>query len=295
MTTLKEFLSPVKGRIKDLALKLKALFSNYLHVICLLMTFGFLALSIFYFKWADVRICESLRDLWTSLLFYGAELLELNSGIKPTVVEYSVAPLELPFYLPETWEEFQVLWSKYWEVWASKENFDAWIVHLGDVLYYVSKVLCIFAPVVTAITVTLSLKERPRNNDHNKDSKYLTRWKKFERKVFLPVRSWILNFFRFVVDKGYLKLWAWIWAYNFNIIAMVIEFIAFYLYFVASFDFVNIYVQVLKFLQDLSVALFFLPLIVWIVLCYLLIDYLRKKIGYERLNHMERKNRGFIN
>ena len=141
MTTLKEFLSPVRGSIKDLALKLKALFSNYLHVICLLMTFGFLALSIFYFKWADVRICESLRDLWTSLLFYGAELLELNSGIKPTVVEYSVAPLELPFYLPETWEEFQALWSKYWEVWASKENFDAWIVHLGDVLYYVSKVL----------------------------------------------------------------------------------------------------------------------------------------------------------
>ena len=295
MTSIKDDIQQVKDGFKRFFAPIKRALKDYRHWICLAITLGFLALSIFYFTSADLRIFEAGRDLALSFAFYGAELLELDHGIRPTVVEFSSAPLEMPFFLPDTWEEFKVLWSDYWTLWATRTNFDEYWYFLGDILYYLSKILCLMLPIFSIFIIVGTLKERPVNNDYNKDSKFLQRWRKFEKKVYLPCKEWVIRFFAFVKDKGYFKLWCWIWAYNFNIIAIVMEFIAYYLYFIASFDFISLYVQVLKLLRDISVALYFIPVAFWFVFALWLLDKFRRKIGYERLEHMEMKNRGFIN
>ena len=269
---------------------------DYRHWICITATLGFLALAIFYFTYADLRIIEGCIDLKNSFLFYISELFNLDLQGEITVTSYSSAPFVMPFNLPDTWEEFKVLWGEYWELWASSENFAAYMEYLSDVLFYVSKVLVILLPIFSIFLTVAAFKQRPMNNNYNKDSKALKKWRKFEKKVYVRVKHWLRTFGRFIKENGYYwKIWAWIWAYNFNVIAMAIEFIAFYLYFISAFDWVGIYAQCVKLLRDLSVALYFLPVVVWVVLTLWLLDWLRRKIGYERLEHMEMKNRGFIN
>ena len=75
------------------------------------------------------------------------------------------------------------------------------------------------------------------NNNYNEDTKPLTWWKEnFEKKFYLPIKNWVLDFISFLKENSfYGKIWLFIWAYNFNIIAIVIEFVAYYLFFVASF------------------------------------------------------------
>ena len=294
MTSVKTDFQKLKNGFKRCISAIVRVFKDYRHCICIGISLGLLALAIFYFTDADLRIIESGRDIGYSAVYYIRELAELEPG-KVTVNEFSQTSFEMPFFLPDTWEEFQVSWGTYWEVWASSETFYGYMMYLGDILFYVSKILCILVPIASVFIMILTIKERPVNNDYNKDSKVLVRWRKFERKVILPVLAWIKRFWRFAKERGYTKLWLWIWAYNFNVIAMAIEFLAFYLYFIASFDFISIYVQVVKLMRDVSVALSFLPIVFWVAVGLWLLDRFRKKIGYERLNHMEMKNRGFIN
>ena len=295
MTSVKTDFQKLKNGFKRCIGAIGQALKDYRHWICITFTLGFLALALFYFKNADLRIIEAGRDVGYSAVFYVKELFELSDGAKVTVNEYSAAPFKLPFHLPDTWEEFQASWSAYWNIWTSSETLNGYMTFLGDMLFYVSKILCILVPIISLVLLILVGKERPINNDYNKDSKWLKKWRKFEKKVYVRVKHWLRNFLRFIKESGYLKLWAWIWAYNFNVIAIALEFFAFYLYFIAAFDFVSIYVQVVKLLRDLSVALYFIPIVIWVIIGLWLMDRFRRKIGYERLEHMEMKNRGFIN
>ena len=93
----------------------------------------------------------------------------------------------------------------------------------------------------------------------------------------------------------YLKILLWVWVINFNLLAIIIEVLAFYLYFVVSFNVGNIYIQVYKLVSDLAPMVEFVPISVWCVLAWIIFDKVRKGIAYKRLNHFERRNRGFIN
>ncbi len=269
--------------------------SDAKHLICIVFTI-FLALFPFlFFVNAFPRLGESVNDLWTSGIFYVNELFDLGISGTLTVTELSKLPFEMPFNLPNTWDEFTVWFSDYWNVVFSAENFVAYVGSIGDVLYYVSKFLIFVLPLFLLVFVLLQRSSKT-NNDYNKDSKALKRFKRFEDKVYLPCKYYVIDFVKFVKEHGvYWKLWLFTFALTFNFIAIVIEFLAFYLYFVSSFDFKNIYVQVLKLLMDLSVIIDFIPAIGWVVIGLAVLHVLRKRIGYARLNHMEMKNRGFIN
>ena len=114
---------------------------DYRHYICSALTLVFIALAIFYFRYAGGRILESLNDIKTSAIYYASELFELNLANEVTINNFTKMPFEMPFNLPNTWEEFKVLWNIYWNIWASKENFFAYLSAITDTLYYFSKFL----------------------------------------------------------------------------------------------------------------------------------------------------------
>lgn len=269
---------------------------DYRHYILSAITIIFLLFSIFYFKYAMGRIAESLKDLRTSAMYYINELFELDLHAELTILNFSKMPFEMPFNLPNTWEEFKQLWILYWHTFVSKENFDGYLIFLSDVFYYLSKILMVLMPFMMIFIIIMNRKI-PINNDYNKDSKALKWWKlNIEKKIYLPVKKWFTEFIEFTKEnKFYLKLWLVIWLYNFNLIAIFIEFLAYYLYFVSSFDTISLYIQFLKLLMDLSVMIDFIPIIGWILITLFIINKIRRKIGYSRLEHMERKDRGFIN
>lgn len=268
-----------------------------MHYINTAITVAFVLVSILIFPSAFVRIGESFRDLWTSIVFYFRELTGLNINVTPTVNEYSSVPMTPILGLPGTWEEFQVMWSNYWSFWATWSNVQAYFGSLSDGLYNFAKiVLLVVVPLLLVLIVLFQRYLRKENNDYNKDSKVLRGFKWFALKVYSPVKNWILSYIGFTKEHSkYYKMWLFIWFFNFNIITIIIEFLAFYLYFVISFDFINLYRQFYKLFCDLSVIIAFIPLPVWIIAGLIIFDKIRRHIGYKTLYHLEAKDCGFIN
>ena len=268
---------------------------DYRHIICIFITIGFILCSIFVFPYAFGRLVESLRDFGLSVTFYVSELFEIDLGVKPTVTNFSKYPFVMPFGLPETWEEFKLLWADYWLKLTSLDNFYGYLEKLGDIAYLLSQVLLLVFPAILVFTLSFKNYFETQNNDYNKDSSALQFLKKVS-KFLLPIKLWIRNFCTFVKErKVYWVLWFWIWAFNFNFITICIEFFAYYFYFVVSFDLVSLYVQVLKLLCDLSFMIDFIPMFVWAIIGFVIFHFIRMKIALHSLKHKERKNRGFIN
>ncbi|MCM1224873.1 MAG: hypothetical protein NC548_61535 [Lachnospiraceae bacterium] len=278
--------------------KIKTFFKNlnYRHYICSAITMGFILLSVFGFPYAFPRIAEGCRDIGNSAVYYISELFELNLKTNVTVTELSKLPFELTSNMPNTWNEFALLAVKYFKTIADKQNISNYFGRMSDLLVNLCYILLYVMPVVLAFVLVKMLFPPKTNNDYNVDTTALKLWKRACKRVYAPIKSWCCEFVAFVKKHSvYWKLWLLTWAYNFNLIAIVLETIAFYLYFVVSMNVGNLYVQVLKLLADLSVVIHTVPIVVWIIIAYLILDVVRKKIGYGRLNRYERRNRGFIN
>ena len=276
------------GRIKKL---------HYMHYIASGITVLFLTLAVFVFPNGIIRIWESLKDLFWSVIYYFVELLGIDTVIVPTVNNYSVVPWTPIWGLPATWEEFQIAWSAYWELFISSENISAYFTAVGEGARTISQViLLVGAPLLLVLYMVFQRYLTSHNNDFNKDTKALERFKKFSSHTYRPLKAWIKSFTGFLKDNSnYIKLWILIWCYNFNVITIVIEFFAFYFYIVMSLDFINIYRQVYKLFCDISVPIAFIPGWGWCIIGYIVFDRIRKNIGYSVLHHHEAQNCGFIN
>ncbi len=269
---------------------------DYRHILCLLITLGFIACTVFLFPKAIYRLIESFRDFGLSFAYYYLELFEIEHKIIPTVNELMKEPTVPVILLPETWENFKEILPKYWELWATKENFIRYLIYISEKLEVFAQVLMIILPFIMGLFFLIkSTFERPNNND-NKDTKPLKIFKKIVKYTYSPINKWLISFYNFIKNhRAYYLSWLGIWMLNFNVATIIIEFIAFYLYFIISFEFSTIYFQIYKLIIDLSAPLTFIPLWVWFIVAIIIRNYLRRKIGYNRLNHNEMCNRGFIN
>ncbi len=287
-------------------MKMKKRF-NYRHIICIFITIGFLACGVFLFPNALGRLIEGGRDIGLSVAYYFCEMFGIEHGITPIVNDLP----KIPFFdfsqtpsepsapstpLPDTWTGFQANWAAYWRLWATWDNFAGYLSFLGNGLYTLCKAAIIILPFVLILIVVYKRQMKKQNNDYNRDSRPLRIWKSIVKHTYLPAKRWLIGLLAFIKAHSlYIALWVIIWAYNFNAFTIVLEFLAFYFYFVVSFDLVNVYRQVYKLFIDLSPAFTFIPLWLWIIGGLWLFDRFRKKIGYARLMHNERKNCGFIN
>ncbi|MBQ8322591.1 MAG: hypothetical protein IJX91_01345 [Clostridia bacterium] len=280
-------------RAKNIFIRAKTL--DYRHYICAGFTVVSVLLAIFRFPYALGRLGESFVDIWNSCKFYVAELFNLQIYGKITVLDYTKMPFEMPFDLPMTWEEFKVSWGNYWKVFITGDNILTYMTSYADFLEILSKVLLIAMPFLVFWLIYKAIKKPVTNNARNVESKALKRWKRFEDKVCAPVRDWIKNFISFIVYNSFWwKTWAFVWAYSFNFIAIVLEFIAFYIYFIASLQLTDLYTQLLKLLMDLSVVIDFFPGVIWTAIFFFFLHLIVRHVGYDGLYHNERKNRAFL-
>lgn len=281
--------------------KLRALKSlDYRHYICVAITMGCIGFG-FLFPNALPRLGEAVRDVGTSLVYYFCDLILDDSPIPATVTalpSWSFAPdrWEPLKIFPWTWEEFKVLWGQYWAAFFTLENLRQYGYAFADLMYYLSKFLLMAMPLFLCLFLFIGRYKNTYNNDYNKDSKPLQRAKRLLFKIAYPVCRWVRDFVGFVGEhEKYYKVWLALWLLHFNVIVIVVELVAFYLYFIVSFDWISIYTQVLKLLIDLAPMVRFLPGIVWAAIGAMVFNYICRKVAYDRLYHNERQNRGFIN
>lgn len=277
-----------------------------LHFLFIAVTVLTVSTTFLMFPYSIGRLFESLRDLGLSFAYYFCELFEIKNAVVPTVADVQKYPfwdwlenfqiIKSQALIPFEWEEFVIKWKKYWELIASWDNVKSYFYDLVNFLYYFSLILLTLFPFFFVFKLLLNFELKKYNNNYYRQSKQLLAFKRFERKVIPPIKRVVTRVLTFAKEHSYYyKIWFFAWFFNFNIISIGIEAIAFYVYFIFSFDFVHLYRQVYKLLIDLSVMLKFIPVPIWCLMGYILLCVIRKKIGYRRLNHMERKNEGFIN
>ena len=278
--------------------------ADYRHYIAIAITVIFALLAIFVFNYALGRTIEGARDLGLSVAFYFCEMFGRENAVVVTVTELPKIPFfaRLPLIsaptapLPEAWADFQANWGRYWQLWATKENFLGYLSFLGQFVYQLCRWLVVLIPLFVVVFLLLNRFLQRQNNDYDKDSRPLRLWKKISSRTYRPVKAWLMGFWAFLKDhKRYLIAWAVIWSYSFDLIAAALEFFAYYFYFVMAFDFASLYTQVYKLLLDLSVPFMTIPLWAWACVGFLLFDRFRKKFALQRLEHFEMRNRGFIN
>ena len=281
--------------------RLKKIFGiNYRHYISFIITLGVVALGIFCFPNAIPRLIEACTDFGLSCAFYFCEVFSDSNPIMPTVNEIQswqwvpskYQPLTV---LPFTWEEFKVAWGQYWKTFANWETVKAYFVGVGLVLSYVAQGLLIIMPFVLLLYMVFSRSMKTQNNDYDKETWFLRLCKRIAKYTYRPVVKWIKGYIEFLKEKRFWwKLWVFLFAFYFNFFTIFIEFIAFYLYFITAFDFVNIYRQVYKLMLDLTPMIRFIPVVLWVVIGVFLLSYFARKRAYKELDHRERRNVGFL-
>ncbi len=288
---------------KNVFSKLKNL--DYRHLICGVITLLFVSMAVFEYQGALGRLVESGRDFGLTIAYYFFEMFDLEHNITPTITTFPKIPYFSTYggnlvspdvAIADNWSQFKLDFVEYWQAFASKENILEYLLFVARLTLNISMIVLTFSPSVLILVILSFNNNGKKNNDYNRDTYPLILAKVFATYVVLPLKNAVVTFIDFVKShKVYYVIWGIIWAYSFNFITIILEVIAFYFYFIVSFDVVGIYTQVYKLFFDLSSVFSTLPWLLWVVLGFWLFDRFRKKIGYERLNHMERMNRGFIN
>ena len=110
---------------------------NYRHIICVMITLGCLACSVFLYSGALGRIIEGGRDFGLSIGYYFCEMFGIEHNITPTVNDLP----KIPFFdfmqsstpstpLPDTTDGFKASWTSYWQLWITKANFMGYLSFL---------------------------------------------------------------------------------------------------------------------------------------------------------------------
>lgn len=276
---------------------------DYRYIICIIITLGFLACGVFLFPNSLGRIIESGRDFGLSVAYYFCEMFGIDYSFTPTVNEFAQIPFfpswggqaPIPF-LPENWDGFKNAFVEYWQIWATVENLTDYLMFLGKLLFVLCKVLVIMLPILLILYLAFKRYLKKQNNNYDKDSRPLRGFKRLAFHTYRPAKLWLIGLYSFIRErKGYWVTWLCLWLFYFNAFAIIVEFLAFYFYFVMSFDVQNIYRQVYKLFVDLSVPFSFIPLWAWVIIAIIVLELISRKIAYNRLYHRERCNRGFIN
>ena len=263
-------------------------------VVTIVISAIFLGLTAIFWQ-SYVRFGEACRDFGLSVAYYFCELIGIDYSFTPTVTEYS-GVLQWEILLPSDWDGFTVSAKQYFALLIDGENFVSYWSAVGNVMLIVAKIIAILLPCVLVLWLVLWRMYRHGNTDHNRDTVPLKVFKRLARWTYQPIKRAILSYRDYL--SGHRAVWVcWIvlWVFHLNGASVVMGFLAYYFYFVLSFDVANLYVQVCKLFIDLQVIFRHFPWWSIVTVCWLLFNRWRKRIALNRLRHFEARNCGFIN
>lgn len=264
-------------------------------VITAIIFTGMALLGVFVFSDSYLRLWESLRDLGNSAAYYFCRLFGTDNNIIPTINEYSEV-FSWGTVLPEDIGEFKENMSNYFALLFDAENFAGWGESVAAFLETALKVLLLALPLILALGMAIHKLYKSGNTEHGKDTVPLKVFKTIAKCIYLPVKRTVLAYREFLQEyRAVWGIWLAAWAFHLNLVTIAVEFVAYYLWFVVSFDFATIYIQVNKLLIDLQVIFKHFPWWSIMVATYLLFTRWRKGIALSKLRHYEARNCGFIN
>jgi len=261
----------------------------------LTLSFLFVLSGVFCFRTSYLRLYESLCDLWESTKFYFCKIFELDYQITSSVNEYSEV-MKWDIFVFEDYELFKAKALSFFSLLFNSQNLKNYGVAVADKLTVILKVIAIALPCVLILIVLIMRMYRRNNTKHNKDTLPLKMFKFVTGISYVPIKRLILAYKEFLSENRYIWiLWLLLWSVQLNLMTIAIAFIAYYLYFVMSFEFGTMYVQFCKLFIDLQVILKVFPWPILSLLGWYIFDRFRRNIALAVLRHYEARNCGFIN
>lgn len=268
---------------------------NYLHFVCVALIAFSAVLAIFKYDISFDRFCQSCLDLKNSAVFFFCKLFK-NITDKPITVtdmpEIDLSEL-LPFDFSSAGEKFEGFWGAFW----NKANFNAYIVSLGPFLKKLLIISMLALPLLIGLKYVIGyFSGMPvKSEKRHKETLPLRIFKLTLEPVIIYMKQFVLSVVNFFISHtSYTYALAFIWAVNFNIVTVIVEFLAFYFYFISSFHWGAIPGQFLKLLIDFCIGAVNVNICVFAVILY--DRYLKRRRVWASgvLHHNEMMNRGFI-
>lgn len=154
--------------------------------------------------------------------------------------------------------------------------------------------LMIVLPLIILLVVLIKALYYHQNTKHGRLTPPLRIHNMISSAVYTPLKRGILGAVSTIKGtKAISSILLIIWAFNFNFVTIVLNAVSFYLYFVVTFKFGELY----NFVVDIIVSLKYLASFGAVPLIFgglFLLDKLRKKTGVARLERLEAKNKDVL-
>lgn len=247
---------------------------------------GLVVLGGFTTQEAFIRFFEAIRDLGISSAYL------FNDAVVPSVTSFSVTTAE---EYPRIIGNIQETAGAFLERLISLENLAGYRVWLGVAAHWLLVILVIILSLAILFAVCVYAQTRKRNCNHSELSAPLKGAIMLYATIYLPVKHFLLTWGRFLKEHaGYRRAIVCVICFYLNVFTVGIEAIAYYFYFIFSYDLLGLLVQFAKLLWDIALGFRFLPLWLWIPVWIWAFDRIRRKIAFAKLDRLEAKLRDFI-
>lgn len=249
------------------------------------------------FNFASHRLlAKSFIEFIDSCVFWWKSLFSTETISKDGVSFLTFDDTIIKSILPIDFNIFSTNFVAFWKLIFNGDYFVKSASGFGAFLKNLMIIILLLAPFfLVYILYRQFVLFRPNNKDASAQSIPL--------KCYLFIKKYLIKPVFVFLNKLWERFWNNVWfktiallliLYNLNIISFVFIFLAFYLYFTASIDFLALYYLLCKLLICLSPL--FHPAFIpgWIVLAMIVIYKIKLKIGYMRLQKFYQKNDEFI-
>ena len=276
------------------------------HIVSITLVLLSLFYTLFFARNVSLRTFQAGEDFGRTFVYQFIMMLMLDeNAVQITVTSI---PSDMETLLPLNLEELKQVARLWWDLLISWHNLSDYFATVGNLLAMCLTTLTILMMVFTLVFIIALVVCSEVDTDIGKKSKALRCWAKIEDKVICPVYRYVKGYGTFLFKKEVRKskevrrrtflyfvvfLLTWCWALN--IITIVLEALAYSFW--ACWWYTrwgNILVQLAKLAVDLSVIFQTLPTVVLIIIGYLLFNFIRRRIGFKRLDKDEKKNEKFL-
>ena len=289
----------MKGEKGSIKTKTKAFFEvkNLIVIALILLSVIFM---LTHCEIALSRLFTSVKDFGINIAYwfvdslYKLDVFQNKPQLVPIVTDLPDVDYEsfLPFDIDELQRRFEALPRDLFDL-DLLSDYNYYLFFLAYQIIFYS--LIFFLIFVIIFLICGDLITDPNEKENGSLSKGYNKLLRFFYKRVKPVFISISDFVKYLWKKTWaLLILAVTWLVALNIFSFLIEFFAWYFYFIASFDIFSLPTYILKIIVDLAIMLDTLHPVAWIVIFVTFFAIWSVATGLERLRHGEAKNCGVI-
>lgn len=275
--------------------KLDGNFSKPVLVSFYLITVAFFVYSALYgilkCNLSYVRAGQSLSDLFNSLGYYFMNFIDPEAEYITSVNSFPGVTFES--VLPYTYVELCEIFSIFRKNFFNGIVFQGYLISISESALLILRMVVFILPVILLFSMLTSHPEDSPNAEWGIRTAALKRYDKIRHTLVIPIRTYCINYWRWLRSHYFGELLVAAWCFNLNAATVMIEAVAYYI-FLCRFKDLNIYVQVYKLVLDIGI---FISCSMWIINATVflwLFNKWRKSKALKKLRKLELKTLEFF-